>query len=86
MKATTSILAGNPNLEVEAEKPTTTPKIVTAVEKEAYHVALSSSIKHTLGKYGERGFLNQKQSNKNKRSLRFSFPDHLVFIQTKRIG
>ena len=86
MESATRVLAGNPNLEMEAERPMIALKTEKVVDKEAYHVALSSSIKHTLGRYGEKGFLTQKQSNKKKRSLCFSFPDHLVFMQTKEVG
>ena len=58
-------------MEVESTK--LSRNIPLDMNREAEHFVLSSSLKQTLGKYGERGFFNQKPSIKKQQALRFTY-------------
>ena len=63
---------------MEAENLKRTSKIPSLLDKEERNLGLSTSIKQTFGKYGERSFLNQKQTNKKQRTLKLSYAGHNV--------
>ena len=66
-------LNGNINQEMQFEAPKIFRNIPIEVDGEADHFVLSSSLKQTLGKYGERGFFNQKASIKKQQALHFTY-------------